>query len=116
MIWIAPTEKDTATASLEKRLWDAADQCHANSGPKSQEYSAPVRGIISMCFAAHRTKLEKASASIRRGLLHDPCCYHAEGFQDLLSEARFDSQLNRPEAENIGTESNLWLTPADHGT
>ena len=26
MHWIAPTEKDTASASLEKRLWDAADQ------------------------------------------------------------------------------------------
>ncbi len=25
MIWIVPTEKDTANAALEKRLWDAAD-------------------------------------------------------------------------------------------
>lgn len=24
MIWIAPTEKDSAAASLEKRLWDSA--------------------------------------------------------------------------------------------
>jgi len=24
MIWIAPTEEDTATETLEKRLWDAA--------------------------------------------------------------------------------------------
>ncbi len=29
MIWIAPTEKDTAMATLEKRLWDAADQFRA---------------------------------------------------------------------------------------
>ena len=42
--WIAPSEKDTATATLEKRLWDAADQFRANSGLKSQEYSAPVLG------------------------------------------------------------------------
>ncbi len=26
MHWIAPSEKDTATATLEKRLWDAAKQ------------------------------------------------------------------------------------------
>jgi hypothetical protein len=25
MIWIAPSEKDTDNAALEKRLWDAAD-------------------------------------------------------------------------------------------
>jgi hypothetical protein len=25
MIWIAPSEKDTANGSLEKKLWDAAD-------------------------------------------------------------------------------------------
>ena len=25
MQWIAPSEKDTATETLEKRLWDAAD-------------------------------------------------------------------------------------------
>ena len=41
MIWIAPSEKDTATDTLEKRLWDAADQFRANSGRKPQEYSGP---------------------------------------------------------------------------
>jgi len=35
--WITPTERDTATATLEKRLWDAADQFRANSGLKAQE-------------------------------------------------------------------------------
>ena len=25
MQWIAPSEKDTATTTLEKRLWDVAD-------------------------------------------------------------------------------------------
>ena len=72
MIWIAPSEKDTANAALEKRLWDAADQFRANSGLKPQEYSAPVLGLIflrfaEVRFAAQRTKLEKASASPRRG-------------------------------------------------
>ena len=44
MHWIAPTEKDSASASLEKRLWDAADQFRANSGLKAQEYSGPIPG------------------------------------------------------------------------
>jgi len=67
MIWIAPSEKDTNTAALEKRLWDAADQFRANSGLKSQEYSAPVLGLIFLRFAAQRAKLEKVGASSRRG-------------------------------------------------
>src|ERR1700692_2283724 len=72
MNWIAPSEKDTDAATLEKRLWSAADQFRANSGLKSQEYSAPVLGLIflrfaEVRFAALRTKLEKTSASSRRG-------------------------------------------------
>jgi hypothetical protein len=42
---IAPSEKDTAADTLEKRLWDAADPFRANSGLKSQEYSQPVLGL-----------------------------------------------------------------------
>src|ERR1035437_1715490 len=38
MQWIAPLEKDLATDTLEKRLWDAGDQFRANFGLKSQEY------------------------------------------------------------------------------
>jgi hypothetical protein len=72
MIWIAPTEKDNGNAVLEKRLWDAADQFRANSGLKSQEYSAPVLGLIFLRFAevrftAQRARLEKGAASSRRG-------------------------------------------------
>jgi type I restriction enzyme R subunit len=37
MRWVAPTEKDTANQTLEKRLWDAADQFRANSGHLSEE-------------------------------------------------------------------------------
>jgi hypothetical protein len=42
MIWIAPSEKDTDNAALEKRLWDAADQFRANSGLKSQARFADI--------------------------------------------------------------------------
>ena len=115
MTWIAPSEKDTDNAALEKRLWDAADQFRANSGLKSQEYSAPVLGLIflrfaEVRFAAQRAKLEKASASARRGSrLDEPAAYHAEGILYLPAEARFDYLLNRPEAENIGAKVNAAM-------
>ncbi len=60
MIWIAPSEKNTDTAALEKRLWDAADQFRANSGLKSQEYSAPVLGLIFLRFAEVRFAAQRA--------------------------------------------------------
>ena len=70
MLWIAPPERDTASVALEKRPWDAADQFRANSGLKSQEYSAPVLGLIflrfaEVRFAAQRDKLEKAQTRAR---------------------------------------------------
>ncbi len=72
MNWIDSSEKDSNSAALEKRLWDAADQFRANSGLKSQEYSAPVLGLIflrfaEVRFATQRAKLEKAGATSRRG-------------------------------------------------
>jgi len=120
MIWIAPSEKDDATATLEKRLWDAADQFRANSGLTAQEYSGgrpqgPVLGLIflrfaEVRFAAQRAKLEKASASARRGSrVDDAAAYHAEGILYLPAEARFDYLLNRLEAENIGAKVNAAM-------
>ncbi len=46
MRWIAPSEKDSNNAQLEKRLWDAADDFRANSGLKPQEYSGPILVLI----------------------------------------------------------------------
>ena len=121
MLWVAPSEKDTDNAALEKRLWDAADQFRANSGLKAQEYSAPVLGLIFLRFAevrftAQRAKLEKAGAkggngpSPRRGSrVDEPAAYHAEGILYLPAEARFDYLLNRPEAENIGAKVNAAM-------
>jgi type I restriction enzyme M protein len=54
MHWIAPTERDTATDTLEKRLWNAADQFRANSGLTAAQYSAPVLGLIFLLFAETR--------------------------------------------------------------
>ena len=66
MHWIAPSEKDTANGTLEKRLWDAADQFRANSGLTAAQYSQPVLGLIflrfaEVRFAAKRAKLDKTS-------------------------------------------------------
>ena len=66
-----PIGKNADNAALEKRLWDAADQLRANSELKSQEYSAPVLGLIFLRFAevrftAQRAALEKAGTSSRR--------------------------------------------------
>lgn len=58
MNWIAPSEKDSGSTTLEKRLWDSADQFRANSGPKSQEYSAPVLGLIFLRFAFRYVRTE----------------------------------------------------------
>ena len=102
MHWIAPSEKDRVTGTLEKRLWDAADQFRANSGLKSQEYSAPVLGLIflrfaEVRFAAQRVRLEGTAASSRRGSrVDDPAAYHAEGILYLTPNARFDHLLRCP--------------------
>jgi len=135
MNWIAPSEKDTAAASLEKNLWDTADQFRANSGLKAQEYSGPILGIIFLRFAEVRFSARRAaltgrpspgSAShplpvgegrgegaervSRRGSRADePAAYHAEGILYLPEEARFDYLLNLPEAENIGAKVNAAM-------
>ncbi len=112
MQWIAPSEKDAATTSLEKRLWDAADQFRANSGLKAQEYSGPILGLIFLRFAearfvAQRVKLEKEGSSSRRGSrVDDPTAYHAAGILYLSPEARFEHLLNLPEAADIGAKVN----------
>jgi type I restriction enzyme M protein len=51
MHWIDPSEKDIATTTLEKRLWDAADRFRANSGLKAHKYSDPILGLIFLRFA-----------------------------------------------------------------
>lgn len=112
MQWIAPSEKDTATISLEKRLWDVADQFRANSGLKAQEYSGPILGLIflrfaEVRFAIQRSKLESAGASSRRvSRVDEPSAYHAEGILYLSAEARFDYLLTLPEVTDIGAKVN----------
>jgi type I restriction enzyme M protein len=113
--WIAAPAKDNATTTLEKRLWDAADQLRANSGLKPQEYSGPILGLIflrfaDVRFATQRAKLEKAGASSRRGSrVDEPAAYHAQGILYLAPEARFDYLLTLPEATGIGAKVNAAI-------
>jgi len=115
MQWIAPSEKDSATVTLEKRLWDAADQFRANSGLKPQEYSGPILGLIflrfaEVRFAILRAKLEAAGSSSRRGSrVDEPAAYQAESVLYLSPEARFDFLLTLPESANIGAKVNAAM-------
>jgi type I restriction enzyme M protein len=115
MQWIAPSKKDSATTTLEKRLWDAADQFRANSGLKSQEYSGPILGLIflrfaEVRFAVLRAKLEAAGSSARRGSrVDDPTAYQAESVLYLSPEARFDYLLTLPESSDIGAKVNAAM-------
>lgn len=112
MQWIAPSEKDAGTNTLEKRLWDAADQFRANSGLKAGEYAPPVLGLIFLRFAeirfgAQRAKLQETTGSSRRGSrVEDPSAYHADGVLYLAPNARFDHLLALPEASNVGKAVN----------
>src|SRR6202051_2128012 len=112
MHWIAPSEKENGHSSLERRLWAAADQFRANSGLTAAQYSQPVLGLIflrfaEVQFAAHRAKLDKTSASSRRGSrLDDSGAYHAEGVLYLTHDARFDHLLALPEPADVGKAIN----------
>ncbi|OFZ70438.1 MAG: hypothetical protein A2Z01_00130 [Betaproteobacteria bacterium RBG_16_58_11] len=121
MHWIAPSERDTATDTLEKRLWNAADQFRANSGLTAAQYSAPVLGLIFLLFA--ETRFAKCRTALlpsplagegagergnRRATSRadDPAAYHAEGVIFLPQAARFDHLLNLPEGANVGQAIN----------
>lgn len=116
MQWIAPSEKDVANETLEKKLWAAADQLRANSGLTSQEYSTPVLGIIFLRFAEvrflkRRAEIEKMNASSRKTVrIDDPIPYQAEGIIYLGPKARFDYLLKLPEGENVGKIVNEAMT------
>lgn len=112
MLWIAPAKKDDGNATLEKRLWDAADQLRANSALTAQQYSQPVLGLIFLRFAEARfsklrAKLDKRAPGSRRGSqVDEPSAYHAEGVLYLTLEARFDHLLGLPEGGAVGKAVN----------
>jgi type I restriction enzyme M protein len=107
MRWIAPASKDTATATLEKKLWSAADELRANSGLTAAQYSQPVLGLIFLRFAdakfaARRAELEKGATGRRGSRVDDAGSYHASGVLFLPPEARFAALLEYPEGGKNG--------------
>ncbi len=120
MRWIAPTEKDTSSTALEKRLWDAADHLRANSGLTSQQYAMPILGLIFLRFAEARftdlrANLEAKGASPRLGSrVDDPTAYHAEGVVFLDPKARFDYLLTLPQGADAGAAVNAAMRLVEH--
>lgn len=113
MHWVAPSEKDTANETLEKRLWEAADELRANSGLTAAQYSSPVLGLIFLRFAevrflGRRNDVEQSASSSRRGAakIDDPAAYHSAGVLYLTPNARFDYLLQLPEGANVGQAVN----------
>ncbi|ULA62797.1 MAG: hypothetical protein LZF86_60025 [Nitrospira sp.] len=112
MQWIAPSEKDTATNALEKRLWDAADQLRANSGLTSAQYSTPVLGLIflrfaDVRFAKMRAALETTALwSHRESRMDESVAYRAEGVVHLTPNARVEKLLHLSESRNAARATN----------
>ena len=106
MLWIAPSEKDTDNAALEKRLWDTADQFR----PKKCEVRIPSSELLSVRqskFAVrnlHRSTIEIrhstfaiATSCIVRLLTEIIEPYHGRILETLrLANARrVTSRMNR---------------------
>ena len=53
MHWIAPSEKNTAAATLEQRLWDAADQFRPKKSEVRRAHSPPLEIRHSTLPAPH---------------------------------------------------------------
>jgi len=107
MRWIAPPFKDSGTTTLEKRLWEAADQFRANSGLTAAQYSQPVLGLVFLRFAdakfaARKAILEKAAAGRRGSRVDDPGSYHEQGVIFLPAQARYAALLDYPEGGKGG--------------
>jgi type I restriction enzyme M protein len=102
MEWIAPASKDIATQTLERQLWNAADNLRANSGLTAAQYSQPILGLIFLKFAdarfqRRRDQLGKQPTGRRGSRLDDPGSYHEEGVLFLQPVVRFGYLLEYPE-------------------
>lgn len=90
--------------TLEKQLWEAADQLRANSELKASEYSVPVLGLIFLRFADHKfglvqKQLEGTATGRRRISKTD---YQAEGVVFVPDHARYAYLLELPSGTDLG--------------
>jgi type I restriction enzyme M protein len=79
MIWIAPSEKDTATDTLEKRLWDAR--------------AVAYKDVAGLCKAATQKEIEAQGWSLNPGRCVGVVAGDAESGED------FKEQLETPNEE-----------------
>lgn len=93
----------THVQKLEDQLWNAADGLRTNSELNSNEYSAPVLGLIFLKYADYKlgTLAEKLGTDTP-----DKLDVQAEGVLYLPEEARFKILLNLPEGSDIGKAIN----------
>jgi len=113
--WTAPAQRDANNATMERQLWDAADELRANSDLKSSQYSTPVLGLVFLRFAdvrfqAKRRELAAEGASSRRGSrVEQAGAYHAAGVIFLPETARWEHLLTLPEGAGAGKAVNTAM-------
>lgn len=93
----------TKLQTLEDQLWNAADGLRTNSELSSNEYSAPVLGLIFLKYADYKLT---ALADKLGTETPDKLDVQAEGVLYLPEEARFKTLLNLPEGSDIGKAIN----------
>ena len=100
--------------SLEKELWDAANDLRANSKLTAGEYKDPLLGLVLLRFAQNRyedAKIQvekKLPINPRTGFKRDATNddYAAEGAIKLPEKAKYDYLAALPESENIADAIN----------
>lgn len=93
----------TKLQKLEDQLWNAADGLRANSELSSNEYSAPVLGLIFLKYADY--KFTEIAKKLNNGTL-DKLDVQAEGVMYLPVEARYKTLLNLSEGSDVGRTIN----------
>jgi len=102
-ICVYMTSATNKIQKIEDRLWNSADQLRANSELSSNEYSAPVLGLIFLKYADY-----KFSTATNKLGTDDPdkLDVQAEGIMYLPKESRYDTILSLPEGSDIGRALN----------
>ena len=112
MNWIEPTEKDPAAFTLEKRLWDAADQFRANFGlnrmlgivMESEEYKQYIQTNIGGAAQS------QANAVVLTSMRHVvPPSSVGEKFDRLVAPMIDEAELIAVKIQNLRRTRDLLL-------
>ncbi|MGI8727437.1 MAG: N-6 DNA methylase [Solirubrobacterales bacterium] len=92
---------------LEARLWDAADELRANSGPKASEYSSPVLGLIFLRFADARfAYYEDRHSSVGRfGFVMANPPFNV----DRIDKAKLEDDPRFPDLPKADNGNYIWI-------